>query len=179
MVTHSKPLPPYDQLLPLPTPCFKMFLERSLNDPHHPTSSIFHCYPLPHPPPSPPKNFDHTLATTETFRDHAVTYVDQYGSLSAKIDQHYFSAILALISYSTHFGISSSFLMVRHNINMHLIIFLKYSYNVISRRFRLTFHSNQHISVPYPKHNFQGNQPSKYQTNQNVQTISITQIKVQ
>ena len=39
------------QLLPLPTPCFKMFLERSLNDPHHPTSSIFHCYPVPHPPP--------------------------------------------------------------------------------------------------------------------------------
>ena len=38
---------PYEQLLPLPTPCFKMFLERSVNDPH-PTSSIFHCYP-PHP----------------------------------------------------------------------------------------------------------------------------------
>ena len=34
---------------------FKMFLERSLNDPHphHPTSSIFHCYPPPHPPPLP------------------------------------------------------------------------------------------------------------------------------
>ena len=47
MVTPSKPPPPYEQLLPLPTPCFKMFLERSLNDPtpHHPTSSILHCYP--------------------------------------------------------------------------------------------------------------------------------------
>ena len=47
---------PYEQLLPLPTPCFKMFLERSLNGshPHHPTSSIFHCYPLPiHHPYSP------------------------------------------------------------------------------------------------------------------------------
>ena len=43
-----KPGPtPYEQFLPLPTPCFKMFLERSLNDPHHPTSSIFHCYPPP------------------------------------------------------------------------------------------------------------------------------------
>ena len=62
VVTPSKPSPPYEQLLPLPTPCFKMFLKRSLNDPHHPTSSIFHCYPLPHPPPlpPPPKNFDHT-----------------------------------------------------------------------------------------------------------------------
>ena len=40
----------------LPTPCFKMFLERSFNDPtpHHSTSSIFHCYPPPHPPPLPP-----------------------------------------------------------------------------------------------------------------------------
>ena len=28
VVTPSKP--PYQQLLPLPTPCFKMFLERSL-----------------------------------------------------------------------------------------------------------------------------------------------------
>ena len=32
----------------------KMYLERSLNDPHHPTSSILHCYPPPHPPPLPP-----------------------------------------------------------------------------------------------------------------------------
>ena len=49
-----KPPSPYEQLLPLPTPCFKMFLERSLNDPRHPTSSILHCYPPPHPPPLPP-----------------------------------------------------------------------------------------------------------------------------
>ena len=50
--TPSKPPPPYEQLLPLPIPCFKKFLERSLNDPptpHHPTSSTFHCYPPPHP----------------------------------------------------------------------------------------------------------------------------------
>ena len=52
-----KPPSPYEQLLPLPTPCFEMFLERSLNDPHphHPTSSIFHCYPLHIHHPSPPK----------------------------------------------------------------------------------------------------------------------------
>ena len=54
---------PYEQLLPLPTTCFKMFWKDSLMIPHHPTSSIFHCYPLPihHPyPPPPPTNFDHT-----------------------------------------------------------------------------------------------------------------------
>ena len=58
VMTPSKPSPPYEQLLPLPTPCSEIFLERSLNDPHphHPTSSIFHCYPLPihHPSPPPP-----------------------------------------------------------------------------------------------------------------------------
>ena len=32
-MTPSKPSSPYEQLSPLPTPCFKMFLERSLNDP--------------------------------------------------------------------------------------------------------------------------------------------------
>ena len=48
---------PYEQLLPLPTPCFKTFLERPFNDPptpHHPTSSILHCYPLPIHHPFPP-----------------------------------------------------------------------------------------------------------------------------
>ena len=64
VVTPSKPPHPYEQLLPLPTPYFKMFLERSLNDPHpqNQTSSTFHCYPLPIHHPFPPKNFDHTLA---------------------------------------------------------------------------------------------------------------------
>ena len=70
VVTPSKPPPPYEQLLPLSTPCFKMFLERSLNDPHHPTSSIFHCYPpTPSTTPSPPpKNFDHTPCDSLRFR---------------------------------------------------------------------------------------------------------------
>ena len=56
VVTPSKPTPLYEQLLPLPIPCFKMFLERSLTTPHphHPTSSIFHCYPLLIHHPSPP-----------------------------------------------------------------------------------------------------------------------------
>ena len=45
--------------------------------PQHPTSSIFHCYPLPihHlPPPPPPKNFDHTPWVgkyTRLYRDDA------------------------------------------------------------------------------------------------------------
>ena len=63
MVTPSKPPPPYEQLLPLPTPCFKIFLERSLNDPHPPPPHFKHpsLLPSPHPPtlPPPPKNFDH------------------------------------------------------------------------------------------------------------------------
>ena len=61
VVTAFKTPSPYEQLLPLLTPCFKMFLERSLNDPHPPTSSIFHCYPLPIHHPFPLKNFNHTL----------------------------------------------------------------------------------------------------------------------
>ena len=64
--------PSYEQLLPLPTPCFKMFLERSFNDPHHPTSSTFHCYPLPIHHPFPPKNFDRTSnpSFTKPFGTH-------------------------------------------------------------------------------------------------------------
>ena len=65
MVTPSKPLPPYEQLLPSPTPYFKMFLERSLNDPPPPTTPLqapFTATPSPSITPSPPsKNFDHTL----------------------------------------------------------------------------------------------------------------------
>ena len=40
VVTPSNSPPPYEQLLSLPNPCFKMFLERSLNDPHQPTVKI-------------------------------------------------------------------------------------------------------------------------------------------
>ena len=69
VVIPSKPLPPMNNFCFYPPPCFKMFLERSLNDPHHPTSSIFHCYPLPiyHPFPPPPKNFDHTQVLQSQF----------------------------------------------------------------------------------------------------------------
>ena len=66
MVTPSKPPPPYEQLLPLPTPCFKMFLERSLNDP--PPPHFKHLSLLP-PSPSTPKNFDHTPAPTPSLTD--------------------------------------------------------------------------------------------------------------
>ena len=61
-VWHLQTLLPHEQLLPLPTPYCKMFLERSLNDLHHPSSSIFNCYSPPHPPPMPPinKKFYHT-----------------------------------------------------------------------------------------------------------------------
>ena len=64
VVTPSKPPPPYEQLLPLPTLYFKMFLERSLNDPPPPTTPLqapFTAAPLPIHHPFPPKNFDCTL----------------------------------------------------------------------------------------------------------------------
>ena len=67
MVTPSKPPPLYEQLLPLPTPCLKMFWKdpSMAPHPHHPTSSTFHCYPLPIHHPFPPKSFDHTQSCPE------------------------------------------------------------------------------------------------------------------
>ena len=57
VVTNSGHPPSNKKFLPLPASYFKIFLERFLNDPYHPTSSIFHCHlphPHPHPPPLPP-----------------------------------------------------------------------------------------------------------------------------
>ena len=54
VVTPSNPPPLYEQLLPLPTSCFRCFCKDPLMTPHphQPTSSILHCYPIPiHPPP--------------------------------------------------------------------------------------------------------------------------------
>ena len=60
--------PPCEQLLPLPIPCFKMFLERSLNDPTTPLQASFTATPSPSTtPPPPPKNFDHTLTISVLF----------------------------------------------------------------------------------------------------------------
>ena len=59
-VTPSKPRPPYEQLLPLPTSFLDVFGEIPLKWPPQPTLSILHCYPLPIHHPFPPKNFDHT-----------------------------------------------------------------------------------------------------------------------
>ena len=58
---HTSKIPsPYEKVLPLPTPCFlRCFWKDPLMT--HPTSSIFHCYPLPIHHPFPPKNFNHTL----------------------------------------------------------------------------------------------------------------------
>ena len=44
----------YEQLSPLPTPVLRCFWIDLLMNPHHPTSSIFHCYPSPSTTPSPP-----------------------------------------------------------------------------------------------------------------------------
>ena len=57
VVTPSKPPPPYQQLLPLPTHCFKMFFERSLNDPpppHFKHLSLLPPSPSTTPSPIPP-----------------------------------------------------------------------------------------------------------------------------
>ena len=65
----QNPIPPYEQLLPLPTPCFKMFLERSLNDPHPPPPHFKHLSLLPPSPsttPSPPKKFNRAPDTSRT-----------------------------------------------------------------------------------------------------------------
>ena len=45
---------PYEQLLPFPTPCFRMFLGRSLNDPSPPHFKPLSLLPPPHLPPIPP-----------------------------------------------------------------------------------------------------------------------------
>ena len=60
-MTPSKPPLPTNNFCLYPSPVLRCFLERSLNDPHHPTSSIFHCYPLPiHQPFPHSENFNHT-----------------------------------------------------------------------------------------------------------------------
>ena len=60
-----KPPPRTNNFCLYPPPVLRCFWKDPLMTPcpHHPTSSILHCYPLlPHPPPLlPPKNFDHTL----------------------------------------------------------------------------------------------------------------------
>ena len=56
VMTPSKPPPPYEQLLPLPTPYFKMFLERSLNDPPPPHfKHLSLLLPTPSTTPTPKK----------------------------------------------------------------------------------------------------------------------------
>ena len=66
---------PYEQLLPLSTPVLRCFWKDPLMTPT-PTSSILHCYPLPHPPPLPPiKIFNHTLSV--------VQIVDKFDDMSS------------------------------------------------------------------------------------------------
>ena len=55
-----KPPPPTNNFCLYPPPVFRCFWKDPLMTPHHPTSSILHCYPLPIHYPFPPKNFDHT-----------------------------------------------------------------------------------------------------------------------
>ena len=57
MVKPSEPPPPTSNFCFYPLPVLRCFWKDLLMTarPHHPTSSIFHCYPFP------TKNFDHTL----------------------------------------------------------------------------------------------------------------------
>ena len=61
--------PPYEQLLPLPTPCFKMFWKDSLmTPPHFKHPSLLP--PSPHSPstsPPPLENFDHTQSCEQDY----------------------------------------------------------------------------------------------------------------
>ena len=61
VVKTSKPLPPTNNFCLYPPPVLRCFWKDPLMTPypHHPTSSILHCYPLPIHHPF-PKNFDHT-----------------------------------------------------------------------------------------------------------------------
>ena len=60
VVKPSKPLPPMNNFCLYPLPVLRCFWKDPLMT-HHPTSSIFHCYPLPIHHPFSPKNFDHTF----------------------------------------------------------------------------------------------------------------------
>ena len=60
VVTPSKPPPSTNNFSRYPRPILRCLWK----DPFHPTSSIFHCYPLPIHHPFPLKNFNHTLSTT-------------------------------------------------------------------------------------------------------------------
>ena len=51
VVTPSKPLPPYEQLLPLPTPCFRCFWKDPLMTPTPPPPHLKHLSLLFPPPP--------------------------------------------------------------------------------------------------------------------------------
>ena len=52
--TFKTPFPPMNNFCLYPPPVLRSFWKDPLmtpHTPHHPTSSIFHCYPPPHPPP--------------------------------------------------------------------------------------------------------------------------------
>ena len=61
----QKPPPPTNNFRFYPPTVSRCFRKDPLMTPHHPTSSIFHCYPLPIQHPFPPhKNFDHAHVGT-------------------------------------------------------------------------------------------------------------------
>ena len=68
-----KPPPPMNNYCLYPPPVLRCFW-KDPPTPHHPTSSILHCYLLPIHHPSPPKNFDHTLCSSiHISYDHHLT----------------------------------------------------------------------------------------------------------
>ena len=81
-MTPSKSLSPYEQLSPLPTPCFKMFLENPLMTPTPttPLQATFTATPSPIHHPFPHKNFDHTswsstIVKIATKSEHKVLFL--------------------------------------------------------------------------------------------------------
>ena len=57
----QNPLLPTNNFCLYPPSVLRCLWKDPLMTPHHPTSSIFHCYSLHIHHPFPPKNFDHTL----------------------------------------------------------------------------------------------------------------------
>ena len=72
-----KSLPPTNNFCLYPLPVLRCFWKDPLMTPHHPISSIFHCYPPPHPPPLNPKTIliIHKVGLV-AFHKKRIVYVD-------------------------------------------------------------------------------------------------------
>ena len=114
------PPPPSNNFCFYPLPILRCFWKDSLmtSHPHHPTSSIFHCYPLPFHHPWPPnKNFDHT---SSAFRiNEILTTLKQYfeglRAVVNEMDNNYQELNPLQYGGGEHYGPLYAFLMLHQN----------------------------------------------------------------